>query len=83
MSLIWTSLGFLRSGVGKVLVGGVFVVLVILTVFKAGVNKQKQKNLIEDLTDYKETRKDIDDATKDSPNDYDAAREFLRNRRDK
>lgn len=83
MGLIWTSLGFLRSGVGKIMSGVLLAVLVILTAFRVGVKKQKQKDLIEDLTDYKETRKDIDDATKDSPNDYDSAREFLRNRRNK
>ncbi len=48
---------------------------------KFGQSNQKKKEQIEDLKDYKKTRKDIDDAIKDAPPNYSDARDFLLSRR--
>ena len=83
MGIIYTIFSFLRTGTGKVIgyvVGGLSLLLLLARVIRA---RDKDKAKIKDLEEYKETRKKVDNAIEDAPDNYDDAREFLRKRRDK
>ncbi|MBL4795802.1 MAG: hypothetical protein JKY50_00150 [Oleispira sp.] len=53
---------------------------IILTIFQAGKRDQRKDQKVQDSKDYIETRKKVDNAIKDSPDNADDARKFLRDR---
>ena len=54
-------IGFVGSKVGRLVAGALGVLGMILLVFRAGQKDQEQKNEIEDLESYKDTREAIDE----------------------
>ena len=80
MGFLMSTLGFLRTGVGKAVAGVAIVAVILFSVFKAGEKSNKLEEEIKRKEEYIETRKEIDDAIEDAPSDFDSAAEFLRNR---
>jgi hypothetical protein len=72
--MMWL-IGFVGSKVGRLVAGALGVLGMILLVFRAGQKDQEQKNEIEDLESYKDTREAIDEVPVNT--DVDAALERL------
>lgn len=68
-------IGFVGSKVGRLVAGALGVLGMILLVFRAGQKDQEQKDTIEDLESYKDTREAIDEVPVNT--DVDAALERL------
>jgi hypothetical protein len=72
--MMWL-IGFVGSKVGRLVAGALGVLGMILLVFRAGQKDQEQKDTIEDLESYKDTREAIDEVPVNT--DVDAALERL------
>jgi hypothetical protein len=72
--MMWL-IGFVGSKVGRLVAGALGALGMILLVFRAGQKDQEQKNEIEDLESYKDTREAIDEVPVST--DVDAALERL------
>lgn len=73
-------LKLVTSKVGRVVAALLAAIGIILTIFQAGKRDQRKDQKVQDSKDYIETRKKVDNAIKDSPDNADDARKFLRDR---